>query len=53
MYRNNLLEQFLPLTFMDWALGKHVWKGLGYGRATVGSVIHFRGGTKWLTSGCR
>jgi hypothetical protein len=37
-----LLEQFLSLTFMDWALGKYVWKGLGYEGATVGSVIHFR-----------
>jgi len=52
IYRNNLLEQFVPLTFMDWALGKYVWKGLGYEGATMGSVIHFRGGTKWLTSGC-
>ena len=52
IYRNNLLEQFLPLTIMDWALGKYVWKGLGYEGATMGSVVHFRGGTKWLTSGC-
>jgi hypothetical protein len=34
------------------ALGKYVSKGLGYEGAPVGSVIHFRGGTKWLTSGC-
>jgi hypothetical protein len=52
VYRNNLLEQFVPITVMDWFLGKYVWKGIGYEGATIGSVIHFRGGTKWLTSGC-
>jgi len=53
IYGNNLLEQFLPLTFMQRALGKYVWKGQRYEGATLGSVIHFRGGTQWLTSGCR
>jgi hypothetical protein len=36
IYGNNLLEQFLPLTFMQRALGKYVWKGQRHEGATLG-----------------
>jgi|HubBroStandDraft_6_1064221.scaffolds.fasta_scaffold387996_2 hypothetical protein len=56
MYRNNLLEQFLPITAWDYLMAKmkppKSFSWLPYVGATAGVGVHVRGGTEWLTGGC-
>jgi hypothetical protein len=42
IYRNNMLEPFRPLTFMDWALGKYGGRGWALKGLPWVRAIHYR-----------
>jgi hypothetical protein len=56
LYRDDLLEQFLPITAWDFLMAKlkpprpFFW--LPYMGATAGVSSHVRAGTEWFTGGC-